>query len=253
MKTFILTSFLAAVPTVQAFPSLAQRNPGAESYISPEIQIRARQLNSSEDNCGPIPCVFFDSEEQYVNVELVSANQYVAPGPGVIRGPCPRLNAAANHDFLPHNGVPNIGQNMFLADTISALLTWLLAIDGLGRAFGMGVDIAGFLAAFAVAIDGYVLRQTWSIGGLYPGSVLSGVGGQSILLTQQVRRGFFSNSSIYFATYLAKLSLTFIQSDAYLANGDAGEFSKTFNSITPFNNTCRLPCHGKIRASLQLG
>lgn len=42
----------------------------------------------------------------------------------------------------------------------------------------MGADLSGFLAAFAVAMDGDVLTQTWSIGGPYPGSLLSDLGGQ---------------------------------------------------------------------------
>jgi hypothetical protein len=42
----------------------------------------------------------------------------------------------------------------------------------------MGVDFSGFLAAYAVVVDGDVLSTTWSIGGPYPGSVLNSLGGQ---------------------------------------------------------------------------
>ncbi|KAJ0118605.1 hypothetical protein N8I77_001602 [Diaporthe amygdali] len=39
-----------------------------------------------------------------------SPDQFAPAGPGDIRGPCPMLNALANHAFLPHNG-QNIDEN----------------------------------------------------------------------------------------------------------------------------------------------
>jgi hypothetical protein len=87
-----------------------QRDPGIP-HASPEMQIHARQLSTSEGNCGPTPRLIFDPADQFLNVSPGSPNQYVAPGPGDVRGPCPGINAAANHDFLPHNGVPSIAQS----------------------------------------------------------------------------------------------------------------------------------------------
>ena len=62
------------------------------------------------------------------------------------------LNAAANHNYLPRSGVPTIPQT----------------ISGLGALYGMSVDLAGFLAAYAVAIDGDLVSLAWSIGGPPP-------------------------------------------------------------------------------------
>ena len=38
-------------------------------------------------------------------------------------------------------------------------------IAGLGELFGMSVELAGFLAAYAIAFDGDPLTLSWSIGG----------------------------------------------------------------------------------------
>ena len=48
----------------------------------------------------------FDPTSQQVS----TTGQYawVAPGAGDQRGPCPGLNALANHGYLPHNGVADI-------------------------------------------------------------------------------------------------------------------------------------------------
>lgn len=43
-------------------------------------------------------------------ISTTGANAFVPPGPGDIRGPCPGLNSLANHNYLPHNGVPTFAQ-----------------------------------------------------------------------------------------------------------------------------------------------
>lgn len=67
-----------------------------------------------------------------------------------------------SHNYLPHDGVAHI------ADTIT----------GLGEAYGMSVDLAGFLAAFAVAFNGDPVLQSWSIGGPPPLSFTELVAGR---------------------------------------------------------------------------
>ena len=109
MKT--LSLFVAAFGSAaHAFPHMGNLMAGDAAAASGP-QILARQASISETNCGPTPCLIFDEQEQFVNVAPGSSHQYVAPGPGDIRGPCPGLNAAANHGFLPHNGIPNIIQS----------------------------------------------------------------------------------------------------------------------------------------------
>jgi hypothetical protein len=66
-----------------------------------------------------------------------------------------RLNAFANHNFLPHNGYATIQQ----------------FIDTTEEVVGMGTDLAAFLAVLGAAVDGD--GTSWSIGGT-PGP---GVGG----------------------------------------------------------------------------
>lgn len=45
----------------------------------------------------------FDASSQLVSVS--GDHAFIAPGPDDIRGPCPGLNAAANHAYLPRNGI----------------------------------------------------------------------------------------------------------------------------------------------------
>lgn len=52
--------------------------------------------------------VAFDAAQQLVDVTGDYA--FVAPGDGDQRGPCPGLNALANHGYLPHNGIATIEQ-----------------------------------------------------------------------------------------------------------------------------------------------
>jgi hypothetical protein len=50
----------------------------------------------------------FDAQAQYV--DTTGPYSFVAPGPNDQRGPCPGLNAMANHGYLPHNGIATIPQ-----------------------------------------------------------------------------------------------------------------------------------------------
>lgn len=63
----------------------------------------------------------------------------------------------ANHGYIPHNGVATIQQY----------------IDGTTKVFGMGVDLAGFLAVYGAIFDGDL--TSWSIGGPAPGIDLDGL------------------------------------------------------------------------------
>ena len=50
----------------------------------------------------------FSASQQYVST--TGANAFVPPGPNDLRGPCPGLNAMANHAYIPHNGVATISE-----------------------------------------------------------------------------------------------------------------------------------------------
>lgn len=99
MRYFNVLAASASVAT--AFPSFAPSAQAgqAEKQTVEQLARRAVPLPSSagETNCGPIPCTTFDEQEQLVSIEGTHA--FVAPGPTDLRGPCPGLNAAANHGY----------------------------------------------------------------------------------------------------------------------------------------------------------
>lgn len=174
MKTFILALAAQAV----AFPFAPD---------TADFDLHKRD----ETNCGPLPCTVFNEKEQFVDVSSKTGHQFIAPKPSDRRGPCPGLNAAANHGYLPRSGVMTTGQT----------------IRGLGQAFGMGADLAAGLAVLGIVLEGDPIAGTWSIGGPYPG-----------LLTyphnEQPQGISFSHNN-----YEGDSSIT--RQDAYLNNGDA--------------------------------
>jgi len=144
---------VAAVRLTAAFPAGS-----LEAFQNdPEMVARARSLVSGKREAGAgadaatlifeaIPT--FDAASQYIDVSEGSGHEWQAPGPGDLRGPCPGLNALANHGFLPRNGYPTV----------------LQYIDTLTTVVGMGVDLAGFLAVLGALIDSGDLTS-WSLGG----------------------------------------------------------------------------------------
>lgn len=78
------------------------------------------------------------------------AHRFIAPDPEKdIRGPCPGLNALANHGFIARDGITNYAE-----------LT-----DALQNAYNVGYDLANFLAAFSIyAADGDPITRKLSIG-----------------------------------------------------------------------------------------
>jgi len=81
---------------------------------------------------------------------------FIAPGPGDSRGPCPGLNLLANHGYLPRDGHVSFSQV-------------LLAVN---RGFNMGADLATVLCIYAILFDGDFVSETW-----YLGQSPDGVGG----------------------------------------------------------------------------
>jgi len=57
--------------------------------------------------------------------EYVLTRKYlvVAPLSTDERGPCPGLNAAANHGFIPHNGIVNTAQSKFVPSSSARMIT----------------------------------------------------------------------------------------------------------------------------------
>ncbi|KAF2501596.1 hypothetical protein BU16DRAFT_569583 [Lophium mytilinum] len=161
MKAFISYSAVALLSLtpqdVFAFPSHL-----SEALIQIRTHNEARaaveERSSSE---APPECPFskqkrqlagvtppFDAKSQYVS--NTGAHKFVPPSGSDQRGPCPGLNAMANHGYMPHSGVGSITD----------------FITGTQEAFGMGVDLATFLAIYGAIFDGDLTK--YSIGGPYP-------------------------------------------------------------------------------------
>ena len=131
MKLF--TTVAALVAVASAFPVL--------DNLSPEAHLKAAQLatrtlkkleteqvtrprrrqalplpsdalgiSKAQTNCGPLPCLTFDPEDQLVSVTGEYA--YASPAADEIRGPCPGLNAAANHGYLPRSGIATLEETV---------------------------------------------------------------------------------------------------------------------------------------------
>lgn len=160
---------------------------------NPKAPTPAQKAHAKTQNCGLVNfCSVFDEEEQ--TVSTTGQYAYQSPSASQIRGPCPGLNAAANHGYLSRSGVQTASKT----------------ITGLGALYGMSVDLAGFLAAYAIAIDGDLVSLTWSIGGPQPGVPILD-SGQGISYSHNKYEG---DSSIG-------------RCDAYINGGDAHSLSTT--------------------------
>ena len=95
MKTF--TSLLALAGFANAYPSIMQH-----------LSEQAKAAAPNEKRQTPLSIPPFDAAAQYVSNQ--GDHKFVAPGPTDQRGPCPGLNAMANHNYMPHNGIATIEQ-----------------------------------------------------------------------------------------------------------------------------------------------
>lgn len=103
----MLFSLVSTASTVAAMPGMAAMLEGRQS-------LPTLPLSQAQGNSGPFPSLQFNAADQFVDVRPGSAHQFIAPGPNDKRGPCPGLNAAANHGFLPRSGVTTIAQSKLL-------------------------------------------------------------------------------------------------------------------------------------------
>ncbi|KAI9667937.1 MAG: hypothetical protein M1821_000757 [Bathelium mastoideum] len=166
-----LAPFFAFFGVVCAFPWVANQ-PGVDSSL---LQYHTkRQQSGGGDPGGPATCPFnanhqpaapITSQYPYNNASnglpgngvggfLVpadgdTAHQFVAPGPNDIRGPCPGLNTAANHNFISHDGV----------------VTFNELVDAQQNIYNVGYDLAVALGLLGLTLtDGDPVTQKLSIG-----------------------------------------------------------------------------------------
>ncbi|CAK1367452.1 unnamed protein product [Cercospora beticola] len=200
--TLILASALGAA----AFPGMKRGIDGVPHEIrslleSEGASLKKRQedalgISRAQSNCGPRLCPTFDEQDQLVSVS--GEHEWIKPGPGDIRGPCPGLNAAANHGYLPRNGIASIQQT----------------VSGLGALYNLGPRISAALAVYAIATTGNAVEGVWSIGGPLPEFPLTNplIGtGQGLSYSHDIYEG---DSSIG-------------RGDSYINNGDAHSLNVT--------------------------
>jgi hypothetical protein len=78
-----------------------------------------------------------------------TAHRFIKPGPKDIRGPCPGLNAAANHGFLARDGI----------------VTFNELVDAQQNVYNVGYDLAQLLAVLGITTtDGDAITMKLSIG-----------------------------------------------------------------------------------------
>jgi len=105
MKGISLSTGALAFGIASAFPHLMT------SPDSPLVRdALAKRQAVNPDSGAPLPLLPppFDAAQQHVSTTGQYA--FVPPGSGDARGPCPGLNAMANHGYLPHNGIATIQQ-----------------------------------------------------------------------------------------------------------------------------------------------
>ena len=101
MKLFTFATFVAFITIGDALCPYAR-----EALENPKVleqHLRKKEtVHDSRQASGNSPFTTFD-EDQLIDVTGVHA--WAPPGEGDLRGPCPGLNALANHGYFPRNGI----------------------------------------------------------------------------------------------------------------------------------------------------
>ncbi|KAM0545827.1 hypothetical protein ACHAPJ_011154 [Fusarium lateritium] len=173
MKTPLLAWAAAAciLPGALSFPQFTPEQ--LKTYQEHAIRNAEGCPFAQQEKRDPGACPFsrkekraatFNAKEQRISVS--GKHAFVPPNfkAGDQRGPCPGLNALANHGYLPHNGVADMNNIIEATNTV----------------YGMAIDLGGFLAVYGTAIDGnpVSLNPGYSIGGPsdFSKNILSGGG-----------------------------------------------------------------------------
>jgi hypothetical protein len=147
------TSFtvLAILGFASAFPAnanLDRRTPTA--FERAQAVLREKQIDD-----------IFNATEQFVST--TGEHRFIAPGPKDLRGLCPALNALSNHGYIDRSGYTTTYEAVAAAVNI----------------FGMGEDLAMFLASYAAIVHGDL--TSFSIGGKPSPSQAATSSGQRVL------------------------------------------------------------------------
>ncbi|GFF62436.1 aromatic peroxygenase [Aspergillus lentulus] len=154
MKAIVSLAILGLGSLVSGFPD---RMGGSAHTNCPYAALKGRE----DPELGRR--FLFDSMSKPIDV--TGAHAFQPPKEGDQRGPCPALNALANHGYIPRSGVVSF------AEVIAAI----------NKVYGMGVDLATILALMGLVWTGnpLALVPSFSIGGRDPGAnnLLNNLGG----------------------------------------------------------------------------
>ena len=154
-----------AATTTHAFPFVSDM-PGVDSSLFQNARrsVNAKRQASCPLNANHAGAAPYSSQYPYlgarnglpgtgvggikVPADGDTAHAFEAPGPNDIRGPCPGLNAAANHHFLSHDGITTFNE----------------LVDAQQNLYNVGYGLAVTLATLGVALDGDVITGKLSLG-----------------------------------------------------------------------------------------
>jgi hypothetical protein len=100
----VLASIAVAFPSRMFDLSMSEEEKRTIAGVAAAIEAGSKNIKRTGTPLAP----GFDASQQYVSTNGEYA--YVPPAANDLRGPCPGLNAMANHGYIPHNGVATITQ-----------------------------------------------------------------------------------------------------------------------------------------------
>lgn len=153
---FVLAIML--VPNIMAFPWIVGL-PGLRSTSEVEAQLAKRQttcpFNANHCPAAPITSVFPYAGAQdgvpstvpgnfQVPANGDTAHVFVPPGPNDIRGPCPGLNTAANHDVCAYTPSIRWSNSLTESQVIAhdGVTTFAELLDAQRHIYNVGYDLA---------------------------------------------------------------------------------------------------------------
>ena len=121
--------FALSAVQVTAFPRLDANSVKELTKLAKKSGECPHLANQNEAKCPHLAVkeelkrqTTFDPSTQHVST--TGEYSWVAPGSGDQRGPCPGLNALANHGYLPHNGVADIQTIVSAVNNGKSLSLW---------------------------------------------------------------------------------------------------------------------------------
>ena len=158
----VVLGFVLASPSWSLCPMGKRALEDAESFnglFEKRDSLKEPKEPKEKRQTGPggLPFTTFNENQK---VDVTGAHRWIAPGPGDLRGPCPGLNALANHGYFPRNGVVPLtvgatATNEVYGEYFENHLVFTVSdlLIGLGLALNFGFP----LTVFATLVDGDVV------------------------------------------------------------------------------------------------